>query len=112
MMVDGRSICLSTDPPENHARPSIDILFESVARAFGQGAVGVVLSGANQDGASGALAIHRGGGRVIVQEPATARVPTMPLAASCSVPSAHALPVAKIVEALAGLLKQERAADG
>lgn len=77
----GFHVALSTDPPVRHARPSIDVLFESVASSVGSRAIGVVLTGASDDGARGAHAIKRAGGRVIVQTPETAESPVAPSAA-------------------------------
>ncbi|GAA4469589.1 chemotaxis protein CheB [Nibrella saemangeumensis] len=65
----------------NYSRPAIDVTFESVAQVFGPKAVGVLLSGANHDGAAGLQAIVEQGGRGIVQDPETAEYPTMPRAA-------------------------------
>jgi two-component system chemotaxis response regulator CheB len=76
-----RSFALSVDDPVHFSRPSIDVLFESAADAFGTGLVGVLLSGANEDGARGLLRIRRAGGRTLVQSPETARAPRMPVAA-------------------------------
>lgn len=76
-----QNIALSTEPPVRYARPSIDVLFESVASSAGVRAVAVVLTGASDDGAQGALAIKRAGGRVIVQTPASAESPVAPSAA-------------------------------
>ena len=64
-----------------YARPSIDVLFESVADAYGETAVGVVLTCSNEDGAVGASAIKSAGGRVLVQDPRTAEAPVGPRAA-------------------------------
>ena len=64
-----------------HSRPSIDVLLESAARTHGRGAVGVVLTGANDDGARGLQAVRAGGGHAIVQDPADAEAPRMPAAA-------------------------------
>lgn len=64
-----------------YSRPSIDVLFESVADAYGPGAIGVLFSGANRDGAVGMRRIHRVGGLTLVQDPADATMGTMPLAA-------------------------------
>jgi two-component system chemotaxis response regulator CheB len=69
---------LSIDPPVNHSRPSIDVLFESAADHYGEGLVALVLTGANSDGAAGARAVREAGGFVIVQDPATAESPAMP----------------------------------
>jgi two-component system, chemotaxis family, protein-glutamate methylesterase/glutaminase len=77
----GGSIALSRDPPEHFSRPSIDVLFESVAHAYGPGALGLLLSGANRDGARGLLAIHSAGGGTIVQDPRSAEAPRMPQSA-------------------------------
>lgn len=76
-----QSIALSTDPPVRFARPSIDVLFESVAAGVGRRAIGVVLTGASDDGARGAVAIKRAGGRVIVQTPESAESAIAPRAA-------------------------------
>ncbi|MFD1145078.1 chemotaxis protein CheB [Larkinella insperata] len=65
----------------HHSRPSIDVTFESVAQVYAGQAVGVLLSGANPDGADGLQAIINQGGRAIVQDPTTADYPAMPKAA-------------------------------
>jgi two-component system chemotaxis response regulator CheB len=78
----GRGILsLSTDEPERFSRPSIDVLFESVAYAYRDEAVGVILTGASEDGAAGLATIRRNGGITVVQEPTTAERRTMPDAA-------------------------------
>lgn len=76
----GQNIALSTEPPVRFARPSIDVLFESVAASLGTRAIAVVLTGASDDGSQGALSIKRAGGRVIVQTPASSESPVAPLA--------------------------------
>jgi two-component system, chemotaxis family, protein-glutamate methylesterase/glutaminase len=80
-----RSFSLSVDDKVNFSRPSIDLLFESAAEAYGQALIGVVLTGANADGARGLRAVKRQGGLAIVQNPATADAPYMPAAALASV---------------------------
>lgn len=75
------TLAVLNDEKVNFSRPSIDVLFESAAEVFGRGAVAVVLTGANGDGAKGAAAVHKAGGRVVVQSPEDAQVDTMPRAA-------------------------------
>ncbi len=73
-----RTFALSIDPPMNHSRPSVDVLFETAADAYGAGLVAIVLTGANSDGANGAKAVREAGGFVIVQDPKTAPSTMMP----------------------------------
>ncbi len=75
------SFSLSVDERVNHACPSVDVLFESAAIAYGASLIGVILTGANSDGALGLKAIKAGGGLTIVQNPQTAEAPAMPQAA-------------------------------
>ena len=75
------SWALSIDPPVHFSRPSIDVLFETAADTFGARAVGVLLTGASQDGARGLAAIRAAGGLTIAQDPATAAAPQAPAAA-------------------------------
>jgi two-component system chemotaxis response regulator CheB len=82
MLVDqGPRIALSADDPVHHSRPSIDVLFESAADIYGQRLLGVILSGANDDGAAGLAAVHNAGGLTVVQKPETAIAPHMALSA-------------------------------
>ncbi|WP_305857711.1 chemotaxis protein CheB [Balneatrix alpica] len=74
-------LALSVDPPVHYSRPSIDVLFESAAHVYAQRCIGVLLTGANKDGAIGCLAIKRRGGFLLVQQPETAEYPAMPEAA-------------------------------
>jgi two-component system chemotaxis response regulator CheB len=74
-------LSLSVDAAVAYSRPSIDVLFESAADAYQASAVGVVLTGANADGARGAARIKQRGGFVIVQDPEGAESPDMPRAA-------------------------------
>lgn len=76
-----RTFALSVDEPVRFSRPSIDVLFESAADAWGATLACVVLTGANEDGAAGAAAVRRAGGLVMVQDPETAQSVTMPQAA-------------------------------
>ncbi|RKH73731.1 chemotaxis protein CheB [Corallococcus interemptor] len=77
----GPSLALSADAPVHFSRPAIDVLFESAAAGYGKRLGGVILTGANADGALGLQAVKRRGGVTLVQEPSTARAPTMPQAA-------------------------------
>ena len=75
------SISLSTEETVNHSRPSIDIAFSSAASSLGERAIGILLSGANADGAQGLFELHKAGGMTIIQSPSNAQIPTMPQAA-------------------------------
>lgn len=81
LVSEGPSIALSSDEPVNFSRPSIDVLFESAADVYGSGLLAIVLTGASSDGADGLQAVARAGGRIVVQDPRDARVPTMTEAA-------------------------------
>ncbi len=74
-------LALSADLPVSYARPSVDVLFESAAEAFGPALIGIILTGANHDGSRGLAHIKARGGLAIVQDPADAEAPQMPLAA-------------------------------
>jgi two-component system chemotaxis response regulator CheB len=98
-----RTFALSVDEPEHFSRPSIDVLFESAADAYGSRLAGVVLSGANTDGASGLRAIADAGGVTIVQRPDTAQAPTMPTAALNACPQSHLVDAGTLAQWLASL---------
>lgn len=85
-------LSLSNDEPVLYSRPSIDVLFESAADAYGEGLVGVVLTGANHDGARGLRSICDRGGVALVQDPETADASAMPRAAISVCPEARVLP--------------------
>lgn len=78
LLIEGAAFALSTDEPVAFSRPSIDVLFESAADALGRHVVGVLLTGANRDGARGLSCIKGVGGLAIVQDPTTAECRTMP----------------------------------
>jgi len=103
LIADVPHFSLNVDPPVRYSRPSIDVTFMAAADAFGGRAVGVVLTGANEDGAAGLRRIAERGGYAIVQDPATAEIRTMPQAALTAVPRAEVLPLDRIGERLAAL---------
>jgi two-component system chemotaxis response regulator CheB len=91
-----RTVSLSSDPPVLHSRPSIDVLFESAADAYGPALTGVVLTGANDDGAQGLKAIADAGGVALVEDPADAYAAAMPSAALRACAAARSLPLGDI----------------
>ncbi len=103
LLVEPGSLALSIDPPISRSRPSIDALFESAASSYRHRAIGVVLTGANADGALGAECLARAGAPVIVQDPATAESPACPSAALKRVPHAIVLPLVDIPARLTAL---------
>ena len=90
------SVSLSSDELVNHSRPAIDVLFESAADAYGAGLVGVILTGANHDGAAGLAAVVRAGGTALVEDPVGAYASAMPLAALAACPSAETMSIGEI----------------
>ncbi|HSO02029.1 MAG TPA: chemotaxis protein CheB [Gaiellaceae bacterium] len=102
LVEDGR-FALSVDARVQFARPSIDVLFESVAEGYRDRAIGIVLTGANADGAAGLAAIKRNGGVAIVQDPATATRKAMPEAAIAASVADAVLPLEEIGPFLLGL---------
>jgi two-component system chemotaxis response regulator CheB len=94
------SLSLSSDEPVLYSRPSIDVLFESAADAYGDGLTGVILTGANSDGARGLAAVHAGGGETLVQNPHTAEGRAMPQAALRACPDALTISLEQIAATL------------
>jgi two-component system chemotaxis response regulator CheB len=103
LLVEGDHFSLTTDGRVQHARPSIDVLFESVAAAYRERAIGIVLTGANADGAAGLAAIKDNGGVAIVQNPATAERRAMPDAAIAATGADAVLELEDIPNFLYGL---------
>lgn len=98
-----RSLSLSQEDRVYFSRPSIDILFESAADAYGDGLVGVLLTGANEDGARGLARIKQRGGTTVIQDPHEAQVAVMPEAALALCRPHHLLPLNGIGQLLAKL---------
>lgn len=90
------SLSLSCDPPVHYSRPSIDVMMESAADAWGDRLAGILLTGANDDGADGLARIGQRGGLTIVQDPNEAAVRAMPQAAIARRAPGHVLGLAGI----------------
>ena len=111
LLVEPGYFALNVDARVQHARPSIDVLFESAADAYGEGVVGVILTGANEDGASGLARIKERGGVAIVQDPGSAERRTMPDAAIAATVADAILPLEEIGRFLYGLCVDTSAAQ-
>lgn len=96
LMVEDGHLALSLDEPVNNSRPSIDVFFESVAEEFQENCIGVILTGANTDGAAGLAEIKRQGGITVVQDPASAESQTMPKAAITATKVDYIVPLEEI----------------
>lgn len=112
MLVESeRVLSLSSDEAVLYSRPSIDVLFESAADAYGPNLAGIVLTGANRDGARGLGAICAAGGIGIVQSPEAAQIPTMPQAAIQECAQAHRMMLQEIADFLRCLPRQKNPAQ-
>lgn len=96
LLVERGTFALSVDEPHCFSRPSIDVLFESAADAYGSTLVAVLLTGASNDGARGLRAIQRAGGVTIVQDPDDAESPIAPRAALACMTPDHVVPLPDI----------------
>jgi len=104
MLVEAdRTVSLSSDEPVLYSRPSIDVLFESAADAYGERLVGVILTGANEDGAEGLQAITAAGGVALAENPADAFAQAMPSAALERCAAARAVSLDEIADYLVAL---------
>lgn len=104
LLVEPGRIRLTRGPRENWARPAVDPLFRSAARAYGAGVIGVILTGGLNDGTAGLFEIKQHGGTTIVQDPSDAMDPGMPRSALKHVKVDHCLPLAGIPALLASLV--------
>lgn len=109
MLVDNGHLSLTTDPFVRFSRPSIDVTFLSAADTYPASTIGVILTGANDDGARGLRHIVDRGGRAVVQDPATAENPVMPYAAQQAVPEATIVALAAIADTLVHMVRPEQA---
>ena len=102
-LIEPGHFSLSTEAPVRFSRPSIDVTFSSAADAYSHRTVGVVLTGANADGADGLRRISDRGGMAIVQDPDTAESQIMPAVARRAVPRARVMSLDALVQFLASL---------
>lgn len=107
LLLEEGSVRVVHGPRENRHRPAIDPLFRSAANEYGSRVVGVILTGALDDGTAGLLAIKRSGGIAIVQDPQEAMYPSMPLSAQTHVAVDYTLPVARIGPLLDRLARKD-----
>lgn len=105
LLIEPGNFALSTEAPVLYARPSIDVLFESAAEAYAKKVIGVILTGASQDGARGLAKIKEYGGLAIVEDPVSAEHRIMPEAALASAPVDRILPLTEIAAVLVSLSK-------
>ncbi len=108
VLIDGDHLALSTEAPVSHSRPSIDVLFESAAESFGEGVLGVLLTGMSRDGSAGLKRIKECGGHTLVQDPLTTEGHVMPKGAIESVSAEAVLPVEKIASFMMDLSVVQR----
>ena len=106
VMIEPGYASLTIEEPVRYSRPSIDVMFDSAAATYGPTAIGVVLTGANEDGARGLAHIVERGGRALVQDPNTAEIPVMPKAAIKAVPIAEVLPLDRLAPRLIELSRE------
>jgi len=106
LLLESDRIRLTKGPKENRFRPAIDPLFRSAAYSYGSRVVGVVLTGALDDGTAGLWAIKDRGGIAVVQDPAEAEQPSMPASALANVRVDHCLPLSEIPPLLVTLSQQ------
>jgi two-component system chemotaxis response regulator CheB len=100
LLAEPGGLALSVDEPERFSRPSIDVLFESVADSYREQAVGIVLTGTSEDGAAGLVRIRRRGGLTIAQDPVSAARRRMPEAAIAAGGVQRVLPLDEIAKFL------------
>jgi two-component system chemotaxis response regulator CheB len=107
LLVEEGRVRVTKGPKENRFRPAVDPLFRSAAYSYGARAIGVILSGALDDGTSGLWTIKHHGGTAVVQDPSDAEVPSMPENALREVDVDYSVPIAEMADLLVRLTKEE-----
>jgi two-component system chemotaxis response regulator CheB len=107
LLVEGDGFALSVDEQVQYSRPSIDVLFDTAADVYGDRLIGVVLTGANEDGAYGLTRVKRRGGVTIVQDPETAEKRTMPDAAIATGAADRVAPLDRVAALLVELTTEQ-----
>ncbi|NEW80024.1 MAG: chemotaxis protein CheB [Gelidibacter sp.] len=102
-----KTFSLTIDERVNFARPSIDVLFETAAETYKEKLIGIVLTGANQDGTEGIKHIKEFGGLAIIQDPETAESSYMPASAMAAIKADYILPLAEIIALLIKIDQQK-----
>ncbi len=103
-MEEDFTLSLNVDEKVFFCRPAIDVLFETAADAYGQRLIGIVLTGANEDGTQGMTAIKKAGGLTVVQDPKCAEVDFMPRQVLSKLKVEHILTLEKIVKLLNSII--------
>ena len=106
VLIEAGHASLTVEEPVRFSRPSIDVMFTSAADTYRSGTIGVVLTGANEDGARGLAHIVKRGGRALVQDPKSAEIRIMPDAAIRAVPTAEVLPLDSLAPRLVQLSRE------
>jgi len=110
VMVERGYLSLTVEAPIRYSRPSIDVMFTSAGDTYGKEAIGVVLTGANEDGSRGLAHIVKRGGKALVQSPKSAEIPIMPEAAIRAVPTAEVLLLPQLGQRLVALSRETQPA--
>jgi two-component system, chemotaxis family, protein-glutamate methylesterase/glutaminase len=108
VLVEDGYFSLTIEEPVRFSRPSIDVLFTSAADTYDARVIGIVLTGANEDGSRGLAHIAKRGGKALIQDPKTAEVPIMPEAAIRAVPGAEILALDRLAPRLIELSKERK----
>jgi two-component system, chemotaxis family, protein-glutamate methylesterase/glutaminase len=103
LLIERGYFSLTVEEPVRYSRPSIDVMFTSAGDTYGKEAIGVVLTGANEDGSRGLAHIVKRGGKALIQSPKSAEIPIMPEAAMRAVPAAEVLPLPQLSKRLVEL---------